>query len=160
MVDVAWSVCLAGLHPSWSSALQNGWTDLGAIWVVDSDGPKEPRIRLGSRSLVCKGQFLVGKGTAHCKVYWPWAVRRAETAELIKMPFRICTRVGPRKHVLDRGAQWHHLANTTELSVHTDWLKVLCPTRHKISHFRNVLPISWHSTEETKSNTTKAHIHK
>jgi len=28
------------------------------------------------------------------------------------MPFGIWTQVGPRKHVLGRGAHWHHLANT------------------------------------------------
>jgi len=30
----------------------------------------------------------------------------AETAELIKMPFGIWTRVSPSKHVLDGGAHW------------------------------------------------------
>jgi len=38
-------------------------------------------------------------------------------AELIEMPFGMCTLVGPRKHVLDGGAHWRHLANTTEPSV-------------------------------------------
>jgi len=42
------------------------------------------------------------------------------------------------------------------------WVKVLRPTWHKTSHFGDILsfqPISWHSTEETKSNTTTANIH-
>jgi len=38
-------------------------------------------------------------------------------AEPIKMPFWIWTRVGPRKHVLDGGAHWRHLANTTKPSM-------------------------------------------
>jgi len=38
----------------------------------------------------------------------------AKAAEPIKMPFRMWTRVGPRKHVLDRvhfGATWRMLLN-------------------------------------------------
>jgi len=38
-------------------------------------------------------------------------------AEPIEMPFRIWTRVGRRKYVLDAGAHWHHLANTIEPSM-------------------------------------------
>jgi len=41
-------------------------------------------------------------------------VSRAKTAEPIKMPFRIRTRVGPRKHVLDESAHRRHLANAIE----------------------------------------------
>jgi len=33
---------------------KNGWTDRDAVWGVDSDGPKEPRIRCGSRSPHCQ----------------------------------------------------------------------------------------------------------
>ena len=40
-----------------------------------------------------------------------------KTAELIEMPFGMCTQVGPRKHVLDRGAHLRQLENTTEPSV-------------------------------------------
>jgi len=42
---------------------------------------------------------------------------RAKTTELIRMPFGMWTRVGPRKHVSDGGEYWRHLANTIELSV-------------------------------------------
>jgi len=38
-------------------------------------------------------------------------------AEPIEMPFRIWTRVGPRKNVLGMGAHWRHLANTIEPSM-------------------------------------------
>ena len=38
-------------------------------------------------------------------------VTPAETAEPIEMPFTAWTPVGPRNHVLDRGAHWRHLAN-------------------------------------------------
>jgi len=41
----------------------------------------------------------------------------AETVEPIEMSFGTWTRVGPRKHVLDGGAHWRNLANTTEPSV-------------------------------------------
>jgi len=38
----------------------------------------------------------------------------AKTAEPIDMPFGTWTRVGPRKHALDVGTHWRHLANTIE----------------------------------------------
>ena len=39
------------------------------------------------------------------------------SAEPIEMPFWIETRVGPRKHVLGRGAHWRHLLNTIKPSM-------------------------------------------
>jgi len=36
--------------------------------------------------------------------YWDTAVSCAKTAEPIEMPFGLRIRVGPRKHVLDRGS--------------------------------------------------------
>jgi len=47
---------------------------------------------------------------------------------------------------------------TDLLSTLIDSVKVLRPTRHKISHFlrHSSQPISWLGTEETKSNTTNA----
>jgi len=52
------SVCLSvGLSQSW--ALQNGWTDRDAVWVVESDGPKESCIRRGPDPHE-KGQFWGG----------------------------------------------------------------------------------------------------
>jgi len=42
-----------------------------------------------------------------------------------------------------------------------DWVKVLCPTRHKIGNFGDILSShSWHSTEKTKPNTTKTNRRK
>jgi len=41
-----------------------------------------------------------------------------KTAEPIEMPFGLWTRVGLRKHVLDRGANWRHMSNTTEPSMY------------------------------------------
>ena len=38
----------------------------------------------------------------------------AKTAEPIEMPYE--TRQDPRKHVLDGGSHWRHLANITETS--------------------------------------------
>jgi len=40
----------------------------------------------------------------------------SKTAEPIEKPFDLWTRVGTRKHVLDEGAYWRHLANTIEPS--------------------------------------------
>jgi len=37
--------------------------------------------------------------------------------EPIEIPFVLWTRVGPRKHVIDRGAYWRHLGNTIEPSM-------------------------------------------
>jgi len=41
----------------------------------------------------------------------------AKTAEPIDMPFAVWTHVGPRKYVLDGGAHWYNLTNTTEPSM-------------------------------------------
>jgi len=41
-------------------------------------------------------------------------VSPAKTAEPIEMPFRLWTRVGPTKHVLDWGIHWRNLANPIE----------------------------------------------
>jgi len=38
-------------------------------------------------------------------------------AEQIEISFGMWTRMGPRKRVLDVGADWRHLANTTESSM-------------------------------------------
>jgi len=46
---------------------KNSLTDQGAVWGVDSSGPKEPCIRWGSRSPMSRGHFE-GEGAAHCKV--------------------------------------------------------------------------------------------
>ena len=51
-----------------------------------------------------KGQFLEENVAAHCKVMEHSTVRCAKTAEPIDMPFWMKTRVGPRNHVLDGGA--------------------------------------------------------
>jgi len=44
-------------------------------------------------------------------------VRPAKPAERIEMYFRTWTRVDPRNHVLNRGAQRRHTANTIEPSM-------------------------------------------
>jgi len=38
-------------------------------------------------------------------------------AEPTEMPFGMCTCVGPRRHVLDRGYHWHGVADTIALSM-------------------------------------------
>jgi len=49
---VAWSVCLL-VCLSWEPC-RNGWTDRNAVRNIDSDGPKEPRIKWESRSRLMK----------------------------------------------------------------------------------------------------------
>jgi len=44
-------------------------------------------------------------------------VSSAKVAEPIELSFGMWTRVGPKKHVLDKGAHWRHLANTIETSM-------------------------------------------
>jgi len=46
----------------------------------------------------------------------PRAVQKM--AEPMKTPYAAWTPVGPRKHVLDEGKYWRHLANTTEPSMY------------------------------------------
>jgi len=68
------------------------------------------------------------EGIAHCKVQGLPAVRCAEMAEPIDLPFGLWTRVGRRKHEFNHirqvapmcphgRAHWRHLANITKPSV-------------------------------------------
>ena len=43
------------------------------------------------------------------------AVSCAKMADLIEIPSRLWTRVGPKKHCIRWGAHWRHLTNTTNL---------------------------------------------
>ena len=54
-------VCPSVCHTS--EPCENGWTDRGAVWVVDLAGPMESCVRWGLRSPYGKGQFW-GKGSA------------------------------------------------------------------------------------------------
>jgi len=54
-----------------------------------------------SKFPIQRGNFE-GKGAAHCKVPGLSAMSCAKMAESIEMPFGMWTRVGPRKHILDR----------------------------------------------------------
>ena len=58
---------------------------------------------MGTRSLKGKGQCW-GDVAVRCKVMGHSTVCCAKTAEPIDMPFWLKTQVGPRSHVLDRGA--------------------------------------------------------
>jgi len=44
---VAWSVCLSIAHNC--DPHKNSWTDWGATWDVDADGPKKPGVKWGLR---------------------------------------------------------------------------------------------------------------
>ena len=108
---VAWSVCLSVClsvcHDR--ESCKNGWTDRDTVWIVDSGGPNELRIRWEYRSPSARRQFWEGKGAAHCKVQGLSVVNCAKTAEPSEIPFGLCTRLEPRKHVLDglhTGATW------------------------------------------------------
>jgi len=48
-------------------------------------------------------------------------VSLAKMAVLIEMLFWLWNPVGPRKHVLDGGAHWHHLVNTIKPSTVHVW---------------------------------------
>ena len=52
-------------------------------------------------------------------------VSPAKTAEPIKMPFGMWTRVGPRKPVLKGVAHWCHLLNATEPSMFDNLLSMI-----------------------------------
>jgi len=45
-----------------SEPCKNGRIDGDAIWVEDSDGPRELSVRWGSRSPMVRGNFEGGKG--------------------------------------------------------------------------------------------------
>ena len=84
---------------------------------MGSAGPKEPSVKCESRSPI-QGDNFDGERAARCKV-WRLSAESSvtKTAEPIEMPFGVCIRVGPRKHVLDGSAQWRHVANTIEPSM-------------------------------------------
>jgi len=45
-----------------SEPCNNGWTDRDAVWIEDSGGPKEPRIRWGVENPRWEGAILRGDG--------------------------------------------------------------------------------------------------
>jgi len=51
---VAWSVCHS------CEPCKNGWTNWDAVWIVDSSGPKHPRIGWAPDRL-CEGAIFRGK---------------------------------------------------------------------------------------------------
>jgi len=67
---------------------------------------------------------------ANCKVQGLSAVSCAKSAETINMPFGMWIRVSQSKHVLDSGAHFRNLANTTERSMNggkAAYVKLLLP---------------------------------
>ena len=79
---------------------KNGWTDRYALWVEDLDGPKESHIIWGPDPPTGRGNF----GKRHAPNAWRHSdVNCAKTAEMIKMPFELLTRVDPRKQACVRG---------------------------------------------------------
>jgi len=118
------SVCLSVCHTS--DPWKNGCTDQDAVWVGDSGGPKEPRIRWVSRSPMGSDNFE-GKGAPHCKVQGHSVVICAKTTKPIEMSFGLWARIGPRNHVLDGGpAVLRHVAMPTNFgtNVAINWLCV------------------------------------
>jgi len=100
---VVWSVCHDRVP------CKNGLTDQDAVWVVDFSGPKEPYIRPGIRYPMWRGNFEGISGGPFYKVSGLAAVSCAKTADPIEVSFAMWTQVGPRKHLLDRGAHWRHM---------------------------------------------------
>ena len=112
---IAWSVCRSVCryvgHDGEPS--KNSWTDRDAVSDVDWGGPKKSCIRWGSKSPHVKRQFWWRNGAG------PGHARTCPAVDILKAthqwaaPARFRCRWG----VLDPGAHWRHLANTTELSV-------------------------------------------
>jgi len=69
--------------------------------VEDSDGPKEPCIRWGSRSPMRSGNFEGGEGRPIVK-YRDTELICAKMAELMVITFGLWAQTGPRNHKLDR----------------------------------------------------------
>jgi len=88
---VCLSVCLSVCYDC--EPCKDGQTDRDSVWVVDSGGPKEPRIRWGTDPS-CEGAILRGKGRPIAK-YRDSTVIRAKTAEPMEMPFGMWIPVGP-----------------------------------------------------------------
>jgi len=58
--SVSLSVCRSVCHTS--EPYKNGCTDRYAVWIEEPGGPKEPRVRWGSRCSHVKGQFWGERG--------------------------------------------------------------------------------------------------
>ena len=103
------------LNRTCSAALQKRLTDRDAVCSVDSGGSKEPCIRSWSRSSHAKRQFSWERTCPGMhEDTLPWAVQKWLNGLRFEMPFRLWTRVGPKKLVFCWGADWRHLANTIE----------------------------------------------
>jgi len=91
--------CWKSVANSWWRQCKNGWTDRDAVWIEDSVGPKERRIRWDPVQIpMGRGNFVGKSIPRHLRRHPP--VSCAKTAEPIEMPFGSRTRLGPRKHVL------------------------------------------------------------
>jgi len=84
----------------YSEPCKNGCTDRDAVWVEDSDGPKEPCIRWGPDP-PWEGAILRGKRASHIVKYRDTLRSCAKTAEPIEMTFGLWARMGRRNHELD-----------------------------------------------------------
>ena len=120
--------------PLWSigalcrETCKNVWTDQYAMWVVGSDGLKEPCIRWGPDPAIWRSSFY-GKEpalacpTTLCRELW-------KNDWMIEQPFGIWTRMGPRKHVLGgvhTGATWRMPLNHPCVAAMWPVVKLLWP---------------------------------
>jgi len=64
-LSVCLSVCVCLLDTGMSELFKNSWTDWDTVWVVDSGGPKEARIRWGPVSLRGRGNFGRQRDMSH-----------------------------------------------------------------------------------------------
>ena len=106
-------VCLSVCRSVCRETCRNGWTDPGAVWVVDSGGPNEPCIKWGSRS-TCKAAILKGKGRPILTYMDRELVKNGWTD---RNAVRNVDLDGPKETCVRWGAHWRHLANTTEPSM-------------------------------------------
>jgi len=105
------SVCLSICHTS--EPCENGLTDRDAVWVEDSDGPREPCIRWGPD--ISSEDAILGTRRAHCKYrdFLPWAVQERQNRSICR---------------LDCGLGWAE--GTTSSVVFTRWRQCAHMGRH------------------------------
>jgi len=115
---VCWLVCRSACRSS--EPCKNGWTNRDAVWVEDSGGPREPRVRWGPNP-PAKGQFWGedGKGS------WLQSIRTV-CHQLCKSGWTDWHAVlvvdldGTKEaRIPSWGAHWRHLVNRVKPSTCT-----------------------------------------
>jgi len=134
---VAWSVCLSVCHSrepckKW---LNQSRCCLGCGLIL----AQGTMYYMGVHIPLRRGNFEGEKWRPSCKVLGLYAMSCSKTAEPMQMSFGMQACVGPKKHVLDVGAQWRHLANTIASAmrplVTLLWLLVMAALCNRAGHY-------------------------